>query len=206
MSILNCWVQPDKALIGVDTEALSVDGSIAGHVSKLQPLVGMNAIVAVTGTALFGSIAFGTTLAVYGGVDVLITKMPELLQMMYERSLKAVVDFGLELGRDPEKLSVLVCGWSTKLERPVCRYYVQTDAAVGFIEYEPLHGVVQPCLPADWSNIPDPDTPEAMGCYAKQQARYMRQCTKAHAGGPFVVVEITRDGMSIRPVCDLNND
>ncbi len=210
MSIVNVWMRQKYALVGVDSIAIGPEGE-ATEVSKLLPLAHAGAILASTGTYMFANLFFSTLH--YSGLDLdgMVDRIPDFLPLVYRETLQRAEQWGVRFLGSPEQQSCLIVGWSKSKGRMIGRYYWQVEASKGFEEREIElgSGYVQPTH-ADprWTErlagLPAPSTPAAMGRYAQEQTRIIREfIPEIHAGGRFIVAELTRDRMTIAPVCDL---
>jgi len=209
MSINNVWIEPDRALVGVDSEGRDDQGRIH-QVSKMLPLPHQNSVLSGTGTIPFLNTVWSVCHAAAGDFDRLLKALPELVPFAYKFMLGAAAQYKAPLGPTPEKQSCIACGWSPSRERMVAVGYSQADEAAGFVMTEiPDGAYVQPGIDDRWrdrlANLPAPNTPEAMGRYAQEQASIVREFVpEIHAGGRFIVATITRNSMTIAPVCGLS--
>lgn len=207
MSLLDVWIQPSCALVGVDTEA-RYPNDVIETVSKMLPLVHMNAVIAGTGSHLFCNNLFSGCHSVGLDLDGLIEKMPELLPLVHQAFLQSLEQGGIRIRENPNEQSAVLVGWSNSEGRMIGRYYVQVDAAEGFTESKIEPGIIQPGTDDRWADrlraLPLPSTPADMGRFAQEQTRIIKEfVAEIHAGGKFIVAEITRDRMTIAPVCGL---
>lgn len=200
MSILNVWIEPDAALVGVDTATgMTREDGTPLEFSKMFPIVHANTIVAGRGHSLFLSSLFVMCNG-RGDFDSLVEEMPLLLQLAFDQ----IKD--LPLLAPPEGIDrqmIVVVGWSAKLGRMAGRDYIQEDRARGFVASE-----ITPHHLAPWDDsfagLPDPKTPADMANLASEQVRMMREkAPDAAAGGRFIVAEITQRGMQIWRGVDL---
>lgn len=202
MSILDVWITPESALVGVDTETFAPDGT-AASISKMIPLPHMNAVLACRGHVLFFQAIFGACHASGGNFDALLDKMPELLRGAFSMAMESAPLLGMEDTSPLDNQTIVLVGWSLRQGRMIGREYVQESREIGFM----VDGIT-PYHLAPWdqslSRLPDPKTPADMGELAKAQTQLLHdKAPGAAAGGRFLIAEISRQGMKIEGVCDL---
>jgi hypothetical protein len=106
-----------------------------------------------------------------------------------------------------EGAEVVVVGWSPALKRMEGVRWTRWPNSSGF-EVKRLGRALM--LPdAEWEQSPDaPNTDEKMERVARDQVAYVKRRYPAGqyvCGGSLLVTEITRDAMTVRRVCDLDN-
>jgi len=206
---MNVWLQPELALVGVDTDARSLDGTVEPF-SKMIPLIHMNAILAATGTTLFAGFLFQGCQSVGLDVDKLSAQMPKILPLVYDRMVEAIKMAGMRFAADPAQSSAVLVGWSAQENRMIGNLYERRDSRGSFVCTSlPYGAYVQPG-PTDlrWAdrllNLPEPKTPEAMSRLAQEQTKIIKEfISEIAAGGQFIVAQLTRRNMNIRAVCEL---
>lgn len=205
MSILNCWIEPERALVGVDTEVIGADGKFYAC-SKMIPLPHVGAVLGARGGLLFFSTLVAACNVQGFEFDALADMMPDLCR----NSLKGAKEGLSAAGRGPiegndEHLVVLV-GWSPRLGRMVGYDFDKTVEATEFIA-----GRIEPSLAAPWDRslgaFHEIRTPWQMATLAQAQCSLMNTLTPyAAGGGRFIVAEIERESMKIWPVADLGTN
>lgn len=198
MSILNVWIEPEVALVGVDTATSLIgnDGTMLEY-SKMFPIVHANTVVAGRGNSIFLSTLFVMCNG-RGDFDSLVEEMPLLLQLAFDQ----IKD--LPLLAPPEGIDrqmIVLVGWSSKLGRVAGRDFIQEDRARGFVA-----GEITPHHLAPWDEsfavLPDPKTAQDMLTLYRAQVSFMREnAPQAAAGGRLIVARIARQGMTIAPAC-----
>jgi hypothetical protein len=203
LSILNVYVQDKYALVGVDTHMNDAHGAPLCEVSKMIPLVHLNAVIACRGDIQFFLGAFGVALLSYiqnvFSFDQLFESMNELLGALYRQQVTMFSKGGWSPA-DVEKLaseSVLLVGWSESRRRFVAREFRQDTASEGFYVQE-----INPQHIAPWDEeidrLPYPKSEEHMERLATAQVQLLR--TKApgtSAGGRLMIARLEHGGMSI---------
>lgn len=202
MTILNAWVSPDRALVGVDSEVVCADGSRAAC-SKMIPLVHRRAVIACRGTLLFLTQLFNAFHMTPQPLDALLEDLPTALPIVFNQMLAAAPHYGLTDTSGLDGQTVVVVGWSPARARMIGWEFEQDDRARGFTAAE-----LNPSHSAPWTAelppTPDLSTPQGMAAYAKLQAGVLRkEVPTAAGGGEFIVASITRDDMQIVRACDL---
>lgn len=208
MSIINVWINQDYALVGADSECQDAAGNI-DQVSKIIPLVHMNAVLSGCGHHLFINNLWSGCHSVGGDFDVLISLMPKILPLAYKSMLESARRYGIVLAGDYTKQTAIICGWSKRHDSMIGYSFTQLGEAAGFsISQEIPAGAchLQPAHPRQFA-LPCPGTPEGMRLQACEQAAFIKRSgLGVHAGGEFIVAKIERSKMTIWPVCDLNNE
>lgn len=200
MSILNAFLEPERALIGVDTQFAAQHGS-PRQISKLMPLIHLNAIVACRGSVFIATALFAMCQVVGSDFDELLEAMPGFLEHVSDKAAEIPGRIGVTDKMPFDGQSVIAVGWSAG--RMIGRQFEQENRETGFV----AEGF-NPHYSAPWDEslpqFPDLKTREGMGVLARAQARLLREkCPDVAAGGRFIVAEITRNSMSIAPVCEL---
>lgn len=202
MSILNVWIEPEVALVGVDTATSLIgdDGAMLEY-SKMFPIVHANTVVAGRGNSIFLSTLFVMCNG-RGDFDSLVEIMPSLLQQAFDQ----IKNFPLLAPPEGiDRQMIVVVGWSAKLGRMAGRDYIQEDRAQGFVTSE-----IAPHHLAPWDNsfaeLPDPQTAGDMANLARAQTRFMHEnAPQAASGGRLIVARISQLGMTILPTCKLDD-
>lgn len=205
MSILNAFVSPNCGLIGVDTECSLLDGGY-GEVSKLIPLVHMNAVVAFRGSVVFILNAATVCIGAGLGFDELAENMPELLKRAADGSVKnaAILSVTEEYLGCAE---VVLVGFSPKMGRIVGHFFKRETLTTGFVTTSDFGCYVAPHWGGNelsCQQLGILENKAGMETLALTQSRLVREREPAGAaaGGRFVVAEIRRSDMTIESVCD----
>ena len=192
MSVLNIWIEPDHALIGVDTQAADVSGKV-GHVGKLVPLVHLGAVMAFRGAVIFGVSVFSGVNIAGAKFDELIDGMPLLLPGMLNETRRLVAATGAESLDRLDRQEIALVGWSDRAKRIVGRVWTQQDPRAGFVAAE-----ISPYDIAVWDpsfkQLEDPRTPEAMVRLIQAQCRLLHRVEpELYAGGRAVIARVSKD-------------
>lgn len=204
MSLVNVWISPDRALVGVDTEGVTLDGT-HNEVSKMIPLVHANLVLATRGHMGFLNALFGTSYAVGGDFDAIVEKMPMILSYAFNHLMSQASSAGVADQGNFDRQDAFIVGWSRKHCRMLGMSYSQETAKDGFTGREIDSWCVSP-----WEDPgvmpPIPNTPEVLKEVARTQASFASDPrSEAAVGGRLLVAEITRDGIIITSRCDLGS-
>lgn len=208
MTILNVWVSPERALIGVDSE--SSRAGERSRCSKLIPFVHLNSVLAIRGPRQFLPSLFGVLHSTEWDMDSAPTTVGPMLDPVFknmQQVLRTIPGFGpgdereLQLGS-----TVVLVGYASKRDCLVGWEFEQANAESGFT-FKEIAGL-DPTHSAPWSadlpQQPDLSSREGMAEYAKLQQMLMRrEVPLAGAGGSFIVAELAKHSMQISAVCDL---
>ncbi|UGB39129.1 hypothetical protein [Frateuria soli] len=220
MSLLNVYMERDRALVAFDTLAGSMTGAghdvgtvanvvealerlAAGmHTSKCGFLPHINAVMASRGDAAFAGLAlYCLQQSMPQTFDEAVRHMPALLghthaQVTALRKQHMGVD-------DFPGAEIVLVGWSPILKRMEGVRWVRWPHDKGF-NASPVRSPL--LLPSEaWEQQPEaPDTPEKMEAIARDQVAYVRREHHGlQCGGRLMLAELTRDTLSVRTVCDL---
>lgn len=197
MTILNVWVERERALMAVDTEIVMPWGQ-RHQCAKMIPLIHLNAMIAARGHLVFFAYLFKALhCEALSDFDALLDRMPRMLPLADEDARKAVRQLGVTDTGFLDNQTIVACGWSAKAGRMFAREWSQDDLARGFISEH-----VEPFFVSPWDpsidHIPDPTTHAAMAVLAQAQCKLMREkAPDAAAGGKLIVAEINQRGMQI---------
>lgn len=210
MSLLNVWVEHERALVGVDTHAmhlgpngqpLVVNGFPAGarfETSKMIPLVHLNAVLAVRGTAaLLVHVFMHCNLKPRQGLDEIFRDLPLILDQSFP-----------ELKRVPGAVAagqeVLLVGWSRQAGRMRALMLKQEPTRDAFVPNEVEELWIGP-WDDDVQGAPvDPSDDRSMAELMQAQRRDARErFPELPIGGRALIADLSRDGMSFREVADL---
>jgi hypothetical protein len=195
VSILNVWVERQRALVCVDTQGVGNDGT-RGDVTKLAVLPHINAVLACRGHLAFLSTCWMMMAMSSRGFDELVEAMSTILPLAFQN----VVQTAGALGVDPATLdrqTLVFVGWSPRAQRMIGREWMQETAAQGFVADD-----IDPHHIAPWhESMPneDPNNAERMQRLAAAQVRSIREnAPHEAAGGRLIVAELTRHATVMR--------
>lgn len=202
MTILNCWITPERALIGTDTEMAVPCGAAPegkrAQCTKLLPLVHLNAVLACRGEAIFFKAVFDA-INLSGGddLDAVFDAMAGALPGLLSATRDGLRMGGVTHATIPDSQTIVLVGWSPRAGRIVGVEWTQETSARGFVADD-----INPHYIAPWNRsiepFADPTTPETMMQLARKQVRLMRErAPGAAAGGKLILAELTRDAMTI---------
>jgi hypothetical protein len=201
MSLMNVLVRSDYALVGVDTDAVDLDGKHM-HVSKILVLAHIPAVLAARGGFAFFKSAFNIAHENGMGLDELLAAMPQILCQLAASPAHA--------DRKGFKEELAAAGWSTRLNRPLARAFkvsVEREVSSHDIEFATVS-------PPYWDPPEEPppfESIEDMVAIAKAQAAYLKKRfpdgrqdgRPTSGGGRFIVARLSRHGLLIKERCDL---
>lgn len=205
MSLVNVWLTRDRALIGVDTGAALLGGPL-GHVSKLLPLSHLNAILTGLGHIHFiNSLFAGLQMANVPSFDALLQIVPRVLPEVFDGWAGYVATLERCDPAELERQRVVLVGWSTAEGRPIGREFAQETRAVGWV-CDPI----EPYYIMPWhdslSGLPDPVNAVALTTLARAQVALLRRVEPGSPiGGRLIVAQLTRGGVSMGSVCNLED-
>jgi len=233
---LVAWVSADRALIGMDTRMTALEpdptsalgqqlareraavGDRIVEGSKLLSLPHARLVLAHMGPGAFLGSVFLACQAQQGGddFDALDAKLPAILAGAFavlleqRRSLFPEVPEAAIRGQ-----LVLLAGWSARRSRVCATVFQQRPQQEGFRRV-PMAGFDEAEDPrgrrfaAPWSieksgPLPFASTPEVMEQVARAQMRDFGGVA-AGRGGRLLVAEVTKDCISVRSQCDLEDE
>lgn len=200
MSIMNCFVSPNRALVSVDTLA-GIAGGPTGHVAKLVPFPQASSVIAARGEQqFFGSVATALNLSFASSYDGLAAAMSQALAQTYE--LRVAFNEKHGGGYPFAGVEIGLVGWSASCNRMLGCRWERWPGDEGFR-----------ATPIDpWSMSPNPgydelpaapDTAERMEVVARDQFARLRSLPFVVTGGRLLVAELTRELLTVRTVADL---
>lgn len=197
MSILNAFISPDLGLLGVDTEAIMPDGSIA-EVCKITALPHLSAVMGMRGPDSLAMSVAASLMASRYSLDDLAEKLPNLME--------AGVNFSLANGI-PEELCAC--------ELVLVGYSLNAGRIVGHQASKRPGGGIE--MSTGWPQLYAPfwggDEIRALGIaadragmisLAKKQCEWARERGPAGnpSGGRFMVAEIRKGSVLISEACE----
>lgn len=214
MSLLNVYMEKDRALIGFDTLATVMPNAPSlgdafkqladgkAHMSKVAFLAHANVAIAHRGDAMLANSIFGALqLSGLQGFDAMVEAMPQLLGQAYAYVTGfRKQHYGMD---DFPGAEIVLVGWSAALRRMEGVRWVRWPQDKGFAASPVGRALLLP--DAEWAQTPEPpDTAEKMEVIARDQVAYVRrEHATLNCGGRLLLAELTRDGLSVRTVADL---
>lgn len=209
MSLILAWMGRDRALIGVDTEAFTLDGQV-GHTSKLVPIAHLSAVAAFQGSSIVTSAVTGECLSRAWVLEALFESMSKNLPALLDGIERTVGSMGAEAltatRQVLERQNVVIIGWSHRAKRFIGREWFQKSRAQGFVECDLAEYSDFYASPWDASLPANPNLSNrvAMAEYAKAQARLVHEREPdVPAGGKFICAELTPGRIQVDLVCEL---
>lgn len=219
MSLVNVYLEPERALVAVDTlagmapavpvnertqEALArcSDGL---HTAKCNYSPHINTVIAGRGDNLFAVALFSALqTATPQNFDDAAAITPQLLESVRVQVTELRKQMaGIERFEGAE---VVMVGWSPALKRMEGVRWTRWPSSSSFEVKRIGRALMLP--DAEWEQTPDaPDTLEKMERVARDQVAYVKRRYPAGqylCGGSLLVTEITRDAITVRRVCDLD--
>lgn len=206
MSLLNAWIHPEYALIGVDSDAVSPALGARAEVSKLVSFAPhMPAVIA--GRGVFGflpPVVMGAMMH-SDNFDRLVEKMPDILRASFAQLADWQKAKIVHESAPIEGETIVLVGWSQREGRIIGHEWVQTSAAEGFIA-----DTLRPHHIAPWNQsldhlAKDVRVPSDMESLARAQVALMREHAPQEAtGGKLILARLERDRVTIRQHCDLD--
>ena len=217
MSLLNVYLERDRALVSVDTLSsriacqLAPAGGIADalklfgggiHAPKFAHIAHINAVIAHRGDFLVSNIVLSALhMAMCQSFDAAVEAMPQLLADAYAQAMALRKQhLGIE---DAQGTEVVMVGWLPALNRMEGVRWVRWPHDKGFNASR--LGKVLMLPDAEWEQTPEaPDTAERMEAIARDQVAYVRARHPGYnCGGRLLLAELTRDSLSVRTIADL---
>lgn len=197
MSILNAFISKDLGLLGVDTEAILPDGSIA-EVCKLVALPHLSAAVGTRGPDIFAMSVAGSLVACRYSFDDLAKNLPNIMEV--------AINSTLSIGISEEECAC---------ELVLVGHSVTAQKIVGHQASKRPGGGIE--VSTGWPQLYAPfwcgDEIQALGIVADRAGMVSlakKQCEWARARGPagnpaggrFMVAEIRKGSVLISEACE----
>lgn len=215
MSLVNVYMEHDRALIAFDTLSSSMEvPPVAGvaealerfktglHMSKCTFLAHANVAVAHRGDAMLAvGVCSALQLNALADFDAMTAAMPQLLAQTFAQvTAYRKQQLGIQQFHGAE---VILVGWSRALNRMEAVRWVRWPTDQGFNGSQVGKVLLLP--DAEWTQTPDaPDTAEKMEAIARDQVAYVRRKHPGYnCGGHLLLAELTRGTLSVRTVADL---
>lgn len=194
MSILNVLVSPTRILVAVDS-MVAGERSQRGEMSKMVPLVHLNAVIAMRGHQLFLANIYAGCNGCLGDLDALFASMLDRLQACYARQNPS--DLRLTAAGEFMGEQVVVAGWSPARQRMVALDYRLDEPGGEFKLRKEVDSWM--LAPGDSFDSP-PDrlvSAEDLAAIAAQQTRHaLARDPAAGFGGRLIVAEMLRHTMT----------
>ena len=194
MSIINAFIQPNVALVGVDTDAVLENGKRV-ECSKLHTLPHIDAVIAFRGYVCSVMYTLPGIIGFSGTFDELAEAMPDILNKAQQAAEMTYLMSGTKEPKDFGDVQAVLVGYSPKAGRMEGHIFESKTGSLSFDHASSLDNIIAPGLD-DLAGI-EADR-KGMETLAKGQYEWMR---KAHpeksSGGRFFIAEIKKGGISI---------
>ena len=202
MSILNVFISPDRALVGVDTE-VSANGQFC-ECNKLLALPHINAVLGFRGALVTFMHTAMLVLGNGGTFDEMAEKLPTLIGLAIQAMRNGAPRAGLSV-EFVEQAQFTFVGFSPKYGRVVAHLFEQ-KAGADLTITENLSGYCAPHWGDDALNLAVlgvQEDREGMKALALAQSRLVRERepSDSAAGGALVLAEVSREGIAISHLC-----
>ncbi|QNK00982.1 hypothetical protein [Dyella telluris] len=208
MSLLNCYVAEDRALVSVDTCMAPISSGNAAdlarraHGSKLLALPHANVVLAARGEQnFFNWLASDLNRAMLDGYDAMAERMQSLLDKNLEAFMEVVAKpQGVDSFPGAE---ILMVGWSRATNRMQAAVWKCDHGEKAFRVARVAPWMASPN--PGYAELPSPpDSAERMTAIARDQVELLRSLPVSVAvGGRLLLAEVTRDAVSISTVADM---
>lgn len=189
MTILNILVEHQRALVGVDTEAITADGT-RFQVSKLLPVVHLNAVLTGRGAAVVQLGLWAWICATRHDLDTVADEAAAFLNMAFKSTEP-------QPSEPPVQQAIALVGWSPRQSRIIGRVFTREDLATGFVARDIAQYYWAPLDPSfgEMSYFHDMGGLENL---ARAQERLITEKEPAAAaGGRLICAKITRCSVEI---------
>lgn len=188
MSIVNVWLEPSVALVGVDTDGLDAAG-VRRNVGKLFPIPHAGCVLAGRGESRFLGCIAAALCNVGEDFDDLASSLKQLAD-------QSVGEFR-QMGAVPEgmRLELVLVGFSWMRNRMAGIELQLEPGAAQFVEEEIELEHVAPWHES-LTGLPSPSSPANMAVLARAQARLLRSMgPNVAGGGKLIMASIERHQM-----------
>ncbi len=185
MSLINAWVEPQRALFAVDTRAADSDGNVC-ETSKLFLLAKDQAVFAYRGFNLFCMGVYDKLVMSGAGVDVIMRSMREALAEVETQC----VSCGIPEAMLRVNQEVAIVGWSKTQSRFVGRAWRRFSPVTPFqiLDADPIYA----CYWDDTFRTAHPSSPKAMATLMCEQVQFAAKHEPQNpAGGRMVLATLT---------------
>ena len=193
MTILNVFVERDRALVAVDTLGQNADGS-RKQIGKMMLLPHLSGVAACRGHFAFAMIVWWSLVQHIGDFDKLVEEAAAICEgahrlfKHYLAESKAALD--ARFGNGDEQYIVLV-GWSVRQKSMVAHEFRRSEGDERFLSSEIESTYIAPSTEDLAAAHPRPNSGESMeALFRSQQALYERDAPHATPGGLLIVAEI----------------
>lgn len=207
MSLLNIDLNAERALIAVDTHALSLEGGGVLDRSKLLHLPHANLVLASRGELVFLSTFFERMCRAPGSTDFdsFVAGAALALRDHKQQLLAYAQAVGVDEMPEVSQHEVSMVGFSASAGAMRCATWVYDRFASAWSERVSSAGLVSP-WEASWGPLPDTDSWQSMQLLAMNQVERFHEQRAAGSiaiGGRLLLAELTRNTYSLRTLCDL---
>ena len=202
MSLVIAYVEPERALLGVDTLVHGADGS-SGHVTKLLALPHIGAVIAVNGLMPLQQ-ALAAALFLAQGVDSLVATMAPSCTRLLETVKQQFAKSGQPTAIFSEEISeVVLVGWSPQRKQMIARRCLQRAPGRPF-ELERIDRSFAQPWSEELEKLPAPSSPAAMETIARAQCALLAEHDPVRcAGGRLILVELAPGRIQVDTMCEL---
>lgn len=201
MSIANVFVEKDRAIIGVDSEVLTNDGS-RFPACKWLLLPQMDAVVTFRGNGIVFCVAATSLLGYYGTFDSLAADMPHVVSQAFENAVSQATALRICIDSTWQAQFGLV-GNSIERERMALHVFKQERPGAKVESFFDQPQLISPFRAEDAPRCRD------LGIRSDQEgmialARYQKDMVqdvlgdKAVAGGALYVAELEKGRLSVQ--------
>jgi len=202
VSLVIAYVEPERALLGVDTLAHGADGS-SGHITKLLVVPHIGAAVAFNGCMPLQQ-ALAAALFLARDLDSLVATFAQSCTALLETIRQQFSKAGLPTAVFSEELSeVVLAGWSAPRRQMVGRRCLQRAPGRPF-ELERIDRSFAQPWSEEIEKLPAPSSPAAMETIARAQCALLAEHDPVRcAGGRLIVAELRPGRIQLDDVCEL---
>lgn len=195
MSIINAFIGPDVAVVGVDTDAIGDDGKHF-ECSKLYALNHVNAVVGFRGYMTTIAFSMPSLVSFSGSFDHLADKMPEIIKAAQKTSELSYAVANQAPPGDIDGTQVVLVGYSQKHGRMIGHFYEILPGSRQLSHQVSTTNILAPGL----AEIPEIEADrKGMETLAKAQYDWIRQTQPGKsAGGRFFIAEVTKGRIDIQ--------
>jgi len=188
MSLLNVWLEPGVALIGVDTDGVDVAG-VRRNVGKLFPIPHAGCVLAGRGESRF----LGCIAAAICSMGEEFDDLAAVLKRLADQTVSEL----RPMGGIPEglKLELVLVGFSWARNRMAG---IELELEPGAAQFAQDEIELEHVTPWDDSlaALPSPSSPANMAVLARAQARLLRSMgPNVAGGGKLIIASIERHQM-----------
>lgn len=198
MSIVNAFIRPDVAIVGVDTDGLLPDGTMVSGL-KMILLPHMSAAIAFRGMDLTFHCSTVPIYAFHGDFDGLAEQMETIVQ----QSVMLASQNAHQCGRTPDDAALanfVLVGYSAKAGRMVGHVFMSAPGDQGVQISRDVPQAISPFWgQEDIARLKIVADKDGMKALALDQCRLVRERGPKDfpAGGRFLIAEIRKGSISV---------